>query len=164
MDGEGIDASLLLPTIAAHFWGLDDARTAGMLTAAYNDWLAGYCAAAPDRLHGAAVVPFQDPALAVRELVRAHAEGALRAVFVRPNPCAGRSIADPANEPFWDAAEELGVTVVLHEGTASHVQTLGSDRLVNPFVRKAISHPFEQMLAMAQLVSFGVLERHPSLR
>ena len=44
------------------------------------------------------------------------------------------------------------------------VPTLGSDRPFNPLVLHAISHSFEEMLAFAQLVSFGVLERHPSLK
>jgi predicted TIM-barrel fold metal-dependent hydrolase len=96
-------------------------------------------------------------------LRRARTEHGFHVAFVRPNPCAGRSIADPANEAFWAAAEELGVAIALHEGSSSDIPTLGSDRLVNPLVRHAISHPFEQMLACAQLISFGVMERHPTL-
>ena len=42
--------------------------------------------------------------------------------------------------------------------------TLGSDRPFNPLVLHAVSHSFEEMLACAQLIAFGVLERHPGLR
>ena len=42
--------------------------------------------------------------------------------------------------------------------------TLGSDRPFNPLILHAVSHSFEQMLACAQLIAFGVLERHPGLR
>ena len=44
------------------------------------------------------------------------------------------------------------------------VPTLGSDRPFNPLVLHAVSHTFEEMLACAQLIAFGVLERHPRLR
>lgn len=164
MDAEGIDAAVLLPSLASSFWGIDDPGTAARLAAAYNDWVSSYCAAAPDRLFAAAVVPLQDPALAVRELRRVCTDKQFRAAFVRPNPCRGRSIADPANEPFWEAAEAFDIAIAMHEGASVHIASLGADRLTNPLVRHAVSHPFEQMLACAQLMTFGVMERHPALR
>jgi predicted TIM-barrel fold metal-dependent hydrolase len=45
------------------------------------------------------------------------------------------------------------------------VPPLGSDRHpTNVLVLHAISHTLEQMLACAQLIGLGVLERHPGLR
>jgi hypothetical protein len=44
------------------------------------------------------------------------------------------------------------------------VPTLGSDRPFNPLILHAVSHAFESMLACAQLIAFGGLERHPGLR
>ncbi len=85
-------------------------------------------------------------------------------MFVRPNPCCGRSLSDPAYDPVWDAAEECDVAVGVHEGSSVILPTLGSDRPFNPLVLHAVSHSFEQMLACAQLIAFGVLERHPTLR
>ena len=52
----------------------------------------------------------------------------------------------------------------IHEGSSVIVPTLGSDRPFNPLVLHAVSHPFEEMLACAELIAFGVLERHPGLR
>jgi predicted TIM-barrel fold metal-dependent hydrolase len=132
---------------------------------AYNDWLAGYCALAPDRLYGAAMVPFQDPAAAIAELQRAHDELGFVAAFVRPNPCLGRTIADRDNDPFWAAAEERGMAIGVHEGLQMAVPPLGIERRpMNALVLHAISHTLEQMLACAQLIGTGVLERHPGLR
>ena len=165
MDAEGIDAAVLYPTIGLGFWGIADVDAAVAVARAYNDWLAGYCGAAPDRLYGAAMVPFQDPAAAVAELRRAREELGFVAAFVRPNPCRGRTIVDPANEPFWEAAESLGVAVAVHEGLQMAVPPLGADRHpTNVLVLHAISHTLEQMLACAQLIGLGVLERHPALR
>ena len=61
MDAEGIDQVALYPTIGLYFSVVEDPGTALRLAAAYNDWLAGYCAADPSRLFGSALVPLQDP-------------------------------------------------------------------------------------------------------
>ena len=164
MDAEGIDQAVLFPSVGLYFWALDDSFAAVDIARAYNDWLASYCQADPSRLFGAAMLPMQDPAATVKELRRAHDELGFPAVFVRPNPCCGRSLSDPAYEPVWDAAEECGVAVGVHEGSSVILPTLGSDRPFNPLVLHAVSHSFEQMLACAQLIAFGVLERHPGLR
>ena len=84
--------------------------------------------------------------------------------FVRPNPCLGRSLSDRAYDVVWEAAEELDVPIGIHEGSSVDVPTLGSDRPFNPLLLHAVSHSFEAMLACAQLIAFGTLERHPGLR
>src|SRR5579863_445244 len=71
MDAEGIDAAVLYPTIGLGFWGIAEPTAAVAVARAYNDWLAGYCSAAPTRLYGAAMVPFQDIGAAIAELRRA---------------------------------------------------------------------------------------------
>jgi predicted TIM-barrel fold metal-dependent hydrolase len=164
MDGEGIDQAVLFPSVGLYFWALDDPEPAVAIARAYNDWLASYCAADPRRLFGAAMLPVQDPAAAAAELRRAHDRLGFPAAFVRPNPCRGRSLSDRAYEPIWEAAEETGTAIGVHEGSSVIVPTLGSDRPFNPLVLHAVSHSFEQMLACAQLIAFGVLERHPGLR
>jgi len=110
------------------------------------------------------MVPFQDVGAAVHELGRARDLGAV-AAFIRPNPCAGRSVAAPENDRFWSVAEELGVAIAIHEGLQLAVPPLGADRRpMNALVLHAASHTLEQMLACAQLIGTGVLERHPGLR
>jgi len=161
---EGIDQAVLYPSIGLYFWALDEPETATRVATAYNDWLSGYCAADPVRLFGAAMLPMQDPEAAARELRRAVGHLGFKAAFVRPNPCMGRSLSDRAYEPVWEAAEELAVPIGIHEGSSVIVPTLGSDRPFNPLILHAVSHSFEQMLACAQLMAFGTLDRHPGLR
>ena len=163
MDAEGIDQAVLYPSIGLYAWAIPEPPAAVALARAYNDWLAGYCAASPQRLFGAALLPLQDPVAAAAELRRAVDQLGCRAGFVRPNPCLGRSLCDPAYEPVWTAAEELGVPIGIHEGSSVIVPTLGADRPFNPLILHAVSHSFEMMLACAQLITFGVLERHPGL-
>jgi uncharacterized protein len=165
MDAEGIDVAVLYPTIGLGFWAIRNPATAVAVARAYNDWLADYCAADPERLRGAAMVPFQSPEGAVLELRRAREELGLCSAFVRPNPCLGRSIVDDAYTQFWEAAEDLDVAVGVHEGLQFAVPPFGSDRAPrNVLVLHAVSHTFEQMFACAQLIAEGVLERHPGLR
>ncbi|HUC38409.1 MAG TPA: amidohydrolase family protein [Acidimicrobiales bacterium] len=164
MDDEGIDQAVLFPSVGLYFWALDDPVAAIAIARAYNDWLASYCSADPQRLFGAAMLPAQDPEAAAAELRRAHTELGFAAGFVRPNPCRGRSLSHPAYEPIWEAAEETGIAIAVHEGSSVILPTLGSDRPFNPMILHAVSHSFEEMLACAQLIAFGVLERHPEMR
>ncbi|MGO9875521.1 MAG: amidohydrolase family protein [Acidimicrobiia bacterium] len=165
MDLEGIDTAVLYPSLGLNFWSVLDTEAATSLARAYNDWLAQYCAADPRRLYGAAMVPWQSTDAAIAELRRAHDELGFRVAFLRPNPCLGRTITHPTHERFWDAAEELDVTIGIHEGSSNTIETLGTDRKpFNPLVLHAMSHAFEQMAASAQLITQGVMERHPSLR
>jgi predicted TIM-barrel fold metal-dependent hydrolase len=164
MDLEGIDLAVLYPSVGLNFWAVTDTEIATSLARAYNDWLASYCAADPARLYAAAMVPWQSIEASLTELRRAHALG-FRAVFLRPNPCLGRTITHPAHEPFWALAEELGMTIGIHEATSMVIDTVARDRKpFNPLVMHAVSHAFEQMLACAQLITEGVMERHPNLR
>jgi predicted TIM-barrel fold metal-dependent hydrolase len=164
MDLEGIDQAVLYPSVGLYAWAITDPVAAVSVAKAYNDWLSSYCDAGRTRLFGAAMLPVQDPVAAVGELRRAAGALGSKAAFVRPNPCMGRSLSDPEYEPLWNVAEELGVTIGVHEGSSVNIATLGSDRPFNPLVLHAISHSFEQMLAFAQLAAFGVFDRHPELR
>ncbi len=164
MDAEGIDQAVLYPSIGLYFAGLEDPGAATALAVAYNNWLSYYCGEDRRRLFGAAMLPMQDPAAAAAELQRAATELDMPAAFVRPNPCGGRSLSDRAYDPVWEAAQELGVTVGIHEGSSVTLPTLGSDRPFNPLVLHAVSHAFEQMLACAQLMAFGTFDRHPDLQ
>jgi predicted TIM-barrel fold metal-dependent hydrolase len=110
------------------------------------------------------MLPMQDPGAAIDELRRIDRAGTFRAAFVRPNPCNGRVLSDPSYEPVWETAEALGLAIAIHEGSSVTIPTLGDDRPFNPLVLHTASHPFEQMMACAQLIANGVLERHPGLR
>ena len=75
---------------------------------AYNNWLHDYCAANPDRLVGVAVVPLQDPVLAIRELQRCVNELGCKGVMVRPAPYIGtHKLYHPVYDVFWKECTEL---------------------------------------------------------
>src|SRR5262249_3995141 len=71
---DGIDIAVLSPTTPG--WSFVPAASGGgLVCATYNDWLADYCAAAPDRLVGVGLVPLQDPPAAIREMERSLERG-----------------------------------------------------------------------------------------
>lgn len=163
--GMGIERAHLYPTVGLWMFAIEgmDPRFAAALVRAYNDWLREFCATDAALLQPVGAVSRHDPADMVAELQRIAAWG-WRAVTVRPNPLAGRTLGHPAYEGFWSECERLDVAVGIHEGTHGRLATVGSDRFTSRFARHACSHPMEQMMAMLALIEGGVLERHPGLR
>ena len=71
MDAMGVDQAFLYPTwFAEGFHLVEDPDVAYALARAYNNWIADFCKAAPDRLFAAAMVPLQNMDYAVEELRR----------------------------------------------------------------------------------------------
>jgi predicted TIM-barrel fold metal-dependent hydrolase len=165
MDTDGIDVAVLFPTLGLYTVDARDPALAGAIARAYNDWLAEeYVAADRRRLVGVAMICLRDVDEAARELRRAVVDLGHKAAYVRPNPVDGRTLDDPAFDRFYAEAQDLGVPVMLHEGTDGQIPTAGLDRYDNFFMTHAISHPFEQMLAALSIIAGGVLERFPRLR
>src|SRR5205823_3762877 len=68
MDAMGVDQALLYPTwFAEGFPLVKDPDVAYALARAYNDWIAGFCSAAPERLFAAAMIPLQNMDFALQE-------------------------------------------------------------------------------------------------
>lgn len=166
LDAQGIDVAVLYPSIGLFVPYLPELTPAESVAAcrSYNEWIAGYCGDGDGRLFAAGILPLADPAAAVAEVGRAAADG-LVAMMARPNHLYGRNLGDDAYDPVHAALAEAGLVLAVHEGMGLRGQpTIGSDRFTGFAARHALSHPMEQMAAMASLVLDGTLERHPSLR
>ena len=115
MDAMGIDQSLLYPTwFAEGFPLVHDPDTAYALARAYNNWIADFCAAAPERLFAAAVLPLQDMDFAIEELQRIEKIPCFRGVFLRPMFIEGRYFTHPFYDPLWAELERSGLTAAVH--------------------------------------------------
>lgn len=165
MDRMGIDVSFLYPTAGLYMWFFPnmEAPMATAVARAYNNWLHDFCQYEPKRLRPVAGIALNDPELAVMEVRRTSALG-FKAVFVRPNLINGRTLGDPAYEPFWAECERLGVAVGVHEGAHARLNVAGADRFNTDFAIWCCSHPLEQMMAFLAVLDGGVLERHPKLK
>jgi predicted TIM-barrel fold metal-dependent hydrolase len=161
MDLEGIDIAVLFGgALSSAAIGLVENPKLALATCrAYNDWLAEYCSAAPDRLKGVAAVPFQDPPAGARVLRRAVRELGLTAVRVPTWPDG----SDPGSsrfDPIYDTAQELGVPACIHLLSA---RTVGADRFDN-FLLKHVFYGADVFMSFCALIAGGVLDRFPGLR
>jgi len=187
MDTEGITQAVLYPTLLLGLPGVEDPEFAEVQANAYNEWLAGYCAHAPERLFAVAIVPAQEVERAVRTIRRAKTLGHV-AIFMRPNPSLeGRKLHDPVYDPIWRTCEELDLPVGFHPFLApdmpgacrslgyGQMRTPGIDygetanranptlNLGNIFFSQALANPFDMMECVSLMCAGGVLERFPRL-
>ncbi len=141
---------------------------------AHNRHMADFCGA-DSRLLGVAVVPLDDPELAMRELDFVLDAG-LKAVWVPHRPCGERSPGHVDLDPFWARLAESGIPFVLHvggaplqlarawmnNGRAPTKDWLGGGENLRTKDIALLHEGPEAFLTM--LVLDGVLERHPGLR
>ena len=190
MDADGIDVSVLYPSMAMFFGPCDpipalrDIEFVGDCIRAYNDWIAEFCSAAPARLFGVAAVPLQDPERAVHELERAVDQLALCGAFIRPSAYVDElPLNHPVYDRFWAACQAMEVPVGLHPGV--HVDTPGAcvkfglvEQSENLLVSnmalselhggsglgQAVGNTVDMVVTLGRLLMGGVCERFPRLR
>ncbi len=141
---------------------------------AHNRHMADFCAH-DARLIGVAVIPLDDPALAMAELEFA-LEHRLGAAWIPHRPCGERSPGHVDLDPFWARLAESGTPFVLHvggaplqlarawmnNGRAATKDWLGGGENLRTKDIALLHEGPEQFLTM--MVLDGVLERHPGLR
>lgn len=168
LDAFGIDECVLFPNFGL-IWErmLDSDRAARRANArAYNRWMAGTLSSGAGRLHGVAHLVLDDPAWAVDELRRLHADG-IRLAMVAPAPVDGVPLSDTRFDPVWTACCDLGIAPVFH--VASFESPL------HPAWHAGDPEPVDRLMdsvflwvapavAVANLILHGTLERFPSLR
>lgn len=112
MDAEGVGAQVVspIPVTLAYDRSADGAAALAMQQ---NDFLADLCAAAPERLFALGAVPLQDVPRAVAELRRCVVDLGFPGVEIG-TVVGDRELADPALDPFFEAAAELRALVLVH--------------------------------------------------
>jgi predicted TIM-barrel fold metal-dependent hydrolase len=115
MDRDGVDAEVLYGSarMLSHFFSDPDAEFHLAGVQAYNSWLAdAFVRVAPERLIGLAAMPALGTKACIAELERCLALG-LRGAWLLTLPSVGATIRRE-DDPFWDAAQSLGVAVHFH--------------------------------------------------
>jgi aminocarboxymuconate-semialdehyde decarboxylase len=157
MDAAGVDVQLISNTPQTFLYNQEAALTAA-LAALQNDQIAAAVAAYTQRLMGIATLPMQAPGLAADELRRAMRKLALRGAQIGSN-VNGRNLDDPALEPLWAAADELGAFIMVHP-----TQVAGAERLKSYYLTNLIGNPLDTTIAAACLVFGGVVGRYPRIK
>jgi predicted TIM-barrel fold metal-dependent hydrolase len=158
LDAEGIEAELLYPTFGLGMFGVKDREFRYACIAAYNRWLAEYCAAAPGRLFGVAVIATDEPERDVAELERCARDG-LRGAMVAIDQKSGTSYADPAFDRLWAAAAALGMPVSLHV-SASETSFHNTGNMWADFA--CVFTP--TMYTIVAMIFEGLFDRHRALK
>jgi aminocarboxymuconate-semialdehyde decarboxylase len=156
MDAAGIDVQVVSNTPQTFLYDQEPALTATLSTL-QNDAIAKAVAANPGRLMGIATLPMQAPDLAAAELCRAMRKLGLKGAQIGSH-VNGRNLDDPALEPLWAAADELGAFIMVHPTQVAGVERLKAYYLVN-----LVGNPLDTTIAAATLVFGGVIERYPRI-
>jgi predicted TIM-barrel fold metal-dependent hydrolase len=163
MDLDDVRVDILYPT--AGFQGYNLVRDTAFLNAmfaAYNDFVAEYCGAAPDRLKAIALVNVDDVADGVRQLARCREQGFASAMIpVKPPDDRPDSLSE--YDPLWAAAQDLAIPISLHVGThrPNPGAEIGDYTKQLPAVRSA--REFQIRLSLSHLIFGGVFDRFPGL-
>ena len=163
MDADGIDVSILYPTIAFKLYSVPDSELVTVLLHTYNDWVAEFCKPFPDRLKGIGTLNVDDVEVAVKEMERCAKMG-LAGALISVYPPVDRQYNSPEYEPIWAAAQDLDMPLSLHIASNragkgqeyEHVEQASAAFIVNPdqWVRMSLTH----------IIFSGVLERYPKLQ
>ncbi len=173
MDAQGIAAEVVfaggmngevLPWIGHRFWNGGMVTTTPELRALgghiWNQWLADYVSAAPERLVGVMQIPIWDIDVAIRE-VEWGAEHGLKAINL-PSPIAARpSYNEDVYERFYDAVESTGLPFVTH--SAGGEPPLGAGGRAAAAIHLMETYWLSRR-GLWQLILGGVFHRHPKLR
>ncbi len=164
-DVDGVEGEILHTTLGFRLFWTRDPRLLRALFRTYNDWLAEFCSYSPQRLVGVPLISLYDVADGVEELQRARRMG-LRGAMIwlsPPPPCP--PYTSTLYDPFWAAAEELEMPIVLHEITGGAESRLSPSSYWDENQSLgAVTQPHEAQRVLAQLILSGVLERFPRLK
>ncbi len=167
MDIDGVDVSIVYPTVGLLLYSVPDTELLSELCRAYNDWLAEFCKAFPKRLKGIAMINIDDVQAGINELERSHKMG-LSGGMITVYPLEDRRYFLPEYDPLWSAAEDLGMPLGLHIATnrPGAGQEFGSAGragldLTPSFICNA-DHWIR--MSLGDMIFSGVFERHPKLQ
>jgi predicted TIM-barrel fold metal-dependent hydrolase len=164
MDLEGVDVNLTLPSGWFGTWTLsEDPEVETMMYRAYHRWMDDYCGAFPARITGVILVSARDVACGLEEIAAWATKRWPLGLFVYAPY--GMPLDHPHLEPYWKAAAEYDLGVVLHTFTVMPPYAPGGlDTWDNLWLQRSAAHPWCGMRNMAALIGSGVMDRYPQLR
>jgi predicted TIM-barrel fold metal-dependent hydrolase len=167
LDGQGVVAEVLFPTgqpfqinrfeDAAR---AADAELAAEGRQAYNRWLVDFCAEAPGRRAGQAVVSFDDLDQAVKDVYWARDQG-LGGIMMPALTPGGTDFFDPVLDPVWNAIQDVGLTVSQHGGAGLPGYSAPGFAAI---LTVSIENAFYSVRSLWQMIAGGVFDRFPQLR
>lgn len=158
---DGVSAEVIFPTFALQAcFAPDDAGLQLALSRAYNNWVAEVFADRPERFAATGLIPMLDVDAAIVEAQRV-ADLGLRVLFL-PAQVPTRPYNDPAYDPFWAAACDLGLPLTFHSGTGHEPRVVRGPggAVINYLLGAQLDGPS----VLLNLAAGGALDRFPGLR
>jgi predicted TIM-barrel fold metal-dependent hydrolase len=158
LDPNGIVAAVLLLQQGALLDQWADPDEATVLAAAYNDYLIEHWLAADSRFRMAMVVAAQDPTAAAAEIRRTGSNEGVVGIWLPPKEFL---LGARYYNPIYDAAQELGLPIVLHVTGAPHQRLKPGRSTYADFISNFPALAIEQL---SNLIFEGTFERFPRLK
>ena len=152
IDAEGVDQEILFPQRMFGVIRNNDYDYIQACFNAYNELVAEFCAAAPDRFHGLGLVNYWNPEATRDEVAKIKALGAEGRADAKP---AAREVYFNGRrmEGLWDGIEEGGLPLSFHVGETFDARGLGG--LATTIV--VAFQPFRRLFSL--LTFSGILEQ-----
>jgi Predicted metal-dependent hydrolase of the TIM-barrel fold len=159
MDAEGIDVSVLFPTMFLVWPLADSPALARALCRSYNDWIAAKCARSGGRLRWVATVPLPDVEGSVEEIRRIEKLGASGVMTL--GTAGPMTLSDRHLDPFYRTLEERSLPLCVHVGWSfppvNELYDNVYETMITPFALPIF-------MGFSSLLIGGVLERFPRLK
>jgi len=153
---DGVSAEVLYPTVGMRFFTIEDPAFANACIRAYNSFAADFCAERPERFRAVGVIHLDDMAGALDEMERCRDLGLVGAM-IAVHPAEAVPYHDAAYDPFWAAAERLGMPVSLHTSTPRRIK---ADRTP---LEMFLGYQVVQHLIIGMILA-GTFDRFPGLQ
>jgi len=172
MDTDGVDYSVLYPTVAGvageTFGRLTDPDFELACVQAYNDWLIEEWANRSERFIPQCIVPIYPMEATVAEIKRSVKKGH-RGVIYPAVPMELRDVPhinEAVYDPLWATCQDLGVPICFHAGSSEALQVPPykgySPALAGAF--QAITRPMSTVSVLVNLWISRILLRFPDLK
>ena len=155
MDEQRVNIHALSLTQPMVYWASTDLSR--RLSEAFNDACVAAHKAHPAHFLGLAILPMQDPKMAVAELNRVASKPGIRGVYMATR-ILDKELSDPTFFPVYEAIEDLQLTIFLHP-----VEVVDPQRLKQFYLTNFIGNPTESAIAASHLIFGQVLDRFPKL-
>lgn len=161
---DGIDGEVLYPSVGMLLCNHPDLELKKAMFDAYNRWIAGYCATAPERLYGCGQTAMRSPEEGIADLQTIKAAG-LRGVMLPGVPGTAEAEGskdgdydDPMWSEFFEASLDLGLVL------SFHILTGKSYRPRGPKLNSFMSIIRGNQDLIGTFIFGGVFDRHPTLK
>jgi predicted TIM-barrel fold metal-dependent hydrolase len=159
---DNISAEVLYPTLANAAWTCGDQELEEAACRVYNDWLAEFCAVAPERFWGLGMISLWNINNAVQEVERCRKMG-LRGTVIGIAPADDLPYGADHYERFWAASSELSMPVNMHIGAGPVRRGFSPTKRSVLMPDGAAGHKWDCMKAAGNIIASGATARYRDL-